>query len=189
VVKIGFICEGDTDKMVLESANFQDILTKFNLECVRVEDAGGNGNLLPQHIEKYRNSLQKFGATKIIILTDLDENACITFTKERLKSLPDEVVVISVKTLESWFLADSQVMSQLVGKDFNFEFPEIENTPFETIKRIFQEETSRGVGTKRILARRLLKYGFSIQNAANHPNCPSAKYFLTKLQSITNKEI
>ena len=184
MVKIGFICEGDTDKMVLESSDFQSILKNLNLECVRVEDAGGCGNLLPQHIEKFRNSLQKFGASKIIILTDLDENACITFTKERLKVLPEEIVVISVKTLESWFLADSKVISQLIGKDFNFEFPENENNPFETIKRIFQEETARGVGTKTILTRRVLKYGFSIQNAANHPNCPSAKYFLTKLQSI-----
>jgi hypothetical protein len=186
VVKIGFICEGDTDKMVLESSNFQAILRKMDLECIRVEDADGNGNLLPQHIEKYRNSLQNFGATKIIILTDLDENASITFTKERLKALPNDIIIISVKTLESWFLADSQVMSQLIGKEFNFEFPEIENNPFETIKHIFQKETTRGVGTKRILTRRVLKYGFSIQNAANHPNCPSAKYFLTKLQSIVN---
>jgi hypothetical protein len=186
VVKIGFICEGDTDKMVLESSNFQAILTRMNLESVRVEDADGGGNLLPQHIEKYRNSLHSFGATKIIILTDLDENTCITFTKERLKVLPDEIVIISVKTLESWFLADSQVMSQLIGKDFSFEFPENDNNPFETIKRIFQEATSRGVGTKRILTRRILKYGFSIQSAANHPNCPSAKYFLNHLQSIAN---
>jgi hypothetical protein len=186
VVKIGFICEGDTDKMVLESPDFQAILTKLNLECVRVEDADGNGNLLPQHIEKYRDSLQNFGASKIIILTDLDEYACITFTKERLKALPDEIVIISVKTLESWFLADSQVMSQLIGKDFNFEFPERENNPFEKIRSIFQEHTLRGVGTKRILTRRVLKYGFSIQNAANHPNCPSAKYFLTKLQQCAS---
>jgi hypothetical protein len=186
VVKIGLICEGDTDKMVLESTDFQDILTQFNLECVRVEDAVGNGNLLPQHIEKYRDSLQNFGASKIIILTDLDENACITFTKERLKALPDEIVIISVKTLESWFLADSQVMSKLIGKDFNCEFPEKESNPFRKIKSIFQEHTTRGVGTKTILTRRVLKYGFSIQNAANHPNCPSAKYFLTKLQSIVN---
>ena len=186
MVKIGFICEGDTDKMVLESSDFQAILRKLNLKCVRVEDADGNGNLLPQHIEKYRDSLQNFGASKIIILTDLDENTCITFTKERLNALPDEIVIISVKTLESWFLADSQVMSLLIGKDFTFEFPEIENNPFETIKRIFQAETARGVGTKRILTRRVLKYGFSIQNAANHPNCPSAKYFLTKLQSNIN---
>lgn len=172
--------------MVLESSNFQSLLSELSLDCVRVEDADGGGNLLPQHIDKYRSSLHGFGATKIIILTDLDENTCITFTKERLKALPDEIVIISVKTLESWFLADSKVMSQLIGKDFTFEFPENDNNPFDTIKRIFQEETSRGVGTKRILTRRVLKYGFSIQNAANHPNCPSAKYFLTKLQSIVN---
>ncbi len=150
MVKIGFICEGDTDKMVLESHNFQAILTQLNLECVRVEDADGSGNLLPHHIEKFRNSLRNFGASKIIILTDLDEDTSITFTKERLKALPNEIVIISVKTLESWFLADSQVMSQLIGKDFTFEFPEIENNPFEKIKSIFQEHTSRGVGTKRI---------------------------------------
>lgn len=92
MVKIGFICEGDTDKMVLESSDFQAILTNLNIKCVRVEDADGGGNLLPQHIEKYRNSLHSFGATKIIILTDLDENTCVTFTKERLKALPDEII-------------------------------------------------------------------------------------------------
>jgi hypothetical protein len=36
------------------------------------------------------------------------------------------------------------------------------------------------------LAKKMLEKDFSIQNAASHPNCPSAKYFLTKLQSIVN---
>ena len=32
----------------------------------------------------------------------------------------------------------------------------------------------------------MLKYGFTIENAANHPNCPSARYFLTKLQTLAS---
>ena len=57
---------------------------------------------------------------------------------------------------------------------------------FEKLRTLFLEKTKRGVGTKDILAARMLKYGFSLQRAAQHPNCHSAAYFLNKLHSLNH---
>lgn len=187
MVKIGFICEGRTDKLLLESKQFDELLAKLNLSKINVVFTGGAGNLLPKHIEIFRKTLIEAGAEKIFIVTDLDADKCITVTKQRLQALEAEQVIIAVRAIESWFLADSQTLSLLLKKPIEIDFPEHETNPFETLRTIFIEESTsgRGVGTKPILARRMIKYGFTIERAAAHPNCPSARYFLTKLKELT----
>ena len=189
VVNIGFICEGFTEALILESENFNRILEDYNLKNVGLVNVRGNGNLLPHRILQYKEFLFDEGASKIFILTDLDQDDCITKTKLRITESPNQIIIIAVKQIESWFLADNKTMSKILDEDFVFEFPENENTPIETIRKIHFEKFKRGIigkDEKIRLARKMLKNGFSIQNAANHPNCPSAKYFLTKLQSIVN---
>ncbi|AQG79037.1 hypothetical protein [Spirosoma montaniterrae] len=184
---MGFICEGDTERKIIESSAFQQFLIRNGIRCVGpVEDAKGNGNLLPHTIEEKRNKLFSAGASLIVILTDLDKDACITKTKQRIQDFSNQVVVVAVKEIEAWFLADSDVLTDLIGAPVYFDHPEKEEQPFETIKQIFLNKTGRGVGTKPMLARRMLKYGFSIEAAAKHPNCPSARYFLTKLQTLAS---
>ena len=46
MVKVGFICEGATEKIIVESVNFKNFLKENNLEFIRAIDANGNGNLL-----------------------------------------------------------------------------------------------------------------------------------------------
>lgn len=72
-----------------------------------------------------------------------------------------------------------------MATDIHIAYPENEDQPFETIRKLFVDKTGRGVGTKHILATRMIKYGFTIEQAAQHPNCPSAHYFLHKLQSLS----
>jgi hypothetical protein len=184
---VGFICEGQSDKILLESPQFGALLTSKGLRKVNVIFTQGAGNLLPQNIESFRSALKSNGAEVIFVLTDLDENLCITSTKDRLQALFEERVVVAVRAIESWFLADSQTLSILLNKQYHFERPEDEAQPFETLRSIFLNETQRGVGTKPILARRMIKYGFSLEAAAAHPNCPSARYFLDKLQKLTTE--
>ena len=187
MVKVGFICEGDTERKILESNTFQQMLTTFGISCVMpIEDAGGSGNLLPHNIEPIRTKLFSAGATQIIVLTDLDKDVCITRTKQRISELPNQIIIIAVKAIEAWFLADSGLLSQLIGDVIHINHPENEEQPFDVIRRLFLNKTGRGVGTKHILTTRLLKYGFSIERAAQHPNCPSANYFLTKLQTLAS---
>lgn len=51
MVRVGFIGEGKTEQIVLESAPFQEWLQQHGMERVgTVIDAGGAGNLLPDRI-------------------------------------------------------------------------------------------------------------------------------------------
>ena len=187
MVKVGFVCEGDVEKILIESINFQNFLRKLNIECVKpIINATGKDNLLPHRMAEHRENIISKGAEKIIIITDLDDNVCLTITKNRIQPNENEIVIISVKQIESWFLADSETMSNFCGQDFFFEFPENENIPYETIRKELFRITGRGYGrnAKLRFADKFIRSSFSIENAAKHPNCPSAKYFINKLRNL-----
>jgi len=192
MVKIGFICEGQTEQIFLLSDRFKELLVSLNLESLPVIDAGGSGNLLPHNISGYIERLEKQGAKAIFILTDLDEDICITKTKERIQARPQDVVVIAVKKIESWFLACSPAIRRLLGKPgFFFDFPENEANPFETINQLLIQHLGRGIGKKTAgkikLVIRMISEGFTLSDAAAHINCPSAKYLLKKLNEVALK--
>lgn len=189
MVKVGFICEGDVEKIFVASEKFQELLIKQNLLCVHpIINAAGKDNLLPHRIVEHRENLKRNGAEVILILTDLDDNQCFARTKERIKAKENEIVVISVKQIESWLLADSETMSFFCKQNFFYEFPEEDSVPFETIRAELFRITGRGYGrnAKLRFAKVFIDAGFSIENAAKHPNCPSANYFLSKLMKINN---
>jgi len=49
----------------------------------------------------------------------------------------------------------------------------------------FFNHTGKGLSKRRNLhAKYLINEGFSIENVAKHPNCPSAKYFLKKFSEL-----
>jgi Domain of unknown function (DUF4276) len=190
MVKIGFIVEGATEKIILDSTAFRSFLTKHQIDFVpNVIDAVGNGNLLPKNVGPFISRLTDQGATIIFVLTDLDEDQCITLTKQRLELPPDHFAIVSVKQIESWFLADSEAMSRFLNTpNFLFDNPESLNNPFTEIEKLRLEKMGRGLKHKKVLANQLVyKFNFSIETAANHPNCPSAKYFLTKLLEVANR--
>lgn len=188
MVKIGFICEGKTEKNIIESDRFQQWLSLNGFECsLPVIDAKGNGNLLPHKIEALRQELLDRHVQKIIILTDLDIDSCITLTKQRITEREDQLIIVAVKQIEAWFLSDTPTLQSLFGDStFVFDYPELETNPFVKLQQLLLTKTNRGVGSKSILVSRMLKYGFTIENAAQHPNCPSATYFLTKLQTLAS---
>ncbi|MCX8489818.1 MAG: hypothetical protein ORN54_01990 [Cyclobacteriaceae bacterium] len=190
MVKLGFIGEGAVEKIILESAIFQQYLSSLEIDFVKeVVDATGNGNLLPKNIERYTQILKDKGATNIIILTDLDKDQCVTLTKNRIDPSSDYVVVVTIKEVEAWFLADNQAMKDLLSdQDFMIENPEIIENPFQEIRRLRVVKIGRGIPTKVILANQMTsRYGFSVIRAAEHPNCDSAKYLLKSLQKLAGK--
>lgn len=188
---IGFICEGESDKLLFESEGLKNLLTRFNLQTVLVIDASGNGNFLPKHMSNHLQQMRDLQADFIIVVTDLDDDACITHTKARINPenyLSDTMYIsISVKAMEAWFLADSKTLTSIFKQKYFYEFPEVTpDNPFDTLKDEFITYTNRGVGNSKVLlTKRMLKNGFSIANAAQHPNCPSAKYFLRQLEAIS----
>ncbi len=191
MVKVGFICEGDTEAILLSSDNFQLYLSSINLRAVNVINACGSGNLLPHNIKGYIEGLEKSGAEVILILTDLDENICITETKNRIKARLQDIVIVAVKKIEAWFLANGTTMQFLLN-DANFSFaqPELEVNPFRTINDLLVEKTGRGIGSRSSgkikLVTKLIDLGFDLSASATHPNCSSATYFINKLIQIGN---
>ena len=187
MVNIGFICEGDTEVKIMELRAFQQLLIECRLQCIfPIEDADGNGNLLPHKLMERRSVLEQAGTHAIFVLTDLDQDVSIKDTRMRIGEYENQHIISAVRQAEARFLADSATLSRLLDSHFYVEHPEKETNPFEQIRNLFLQRTGRGVGTKPMLARRMLKYGFTIENAARHPNCPSANYFLTKLQTLAS---
>jgi Domain of unknown function (DUF4276) len=189
MVKLGFIGEGAVDKMILESLIFREYLNSIGIDFIKdVVDATGNGNLILRNIEKHAQILKDKGATVILILTDLDEVKCITLTKERVNPSSDYIVVVIIKEVEAWFLADEKAMRIFLKEDtYAIQNPEIIENPFDKIRELRVAKTGRGIGTKIRLAKQMINNsGFSILRAAEHPNCKSAKYFIQKLKSLAS---
>ncbi len=151
----------------------------------------GSGNLLPHNIGTILQQLEKQGAEKIVILTDLDKEICITKKKARINARPQDIVVVAVKQIEACFLAATPSMRQLLQDDqFYFEQPEKEDNPFEVVRKLKLSCTGRGIsngtGGKINLVQILLGLGYSIQQSESHANANSAYYFLQKLRTLGN---
>ncbi len=188
MVKIGFLVEGASEKRVLDSIAFRQFLKGENIDYVSdIVDAKGGGQILPRNRDKHVSRLKGKGATHIIILTDKENDPCFTSVKNRVKPQENEFVLISAKALEAWFLADSDTITAILRKPFKYPAPEnTEGKPFDTIKNEFSKN-GKDFDTKLILADRMIRNGFTIEKAASHSNCPSAKYFLKKIKSITSE--
>lgn len=195
MVTVGFVVEGASDERLVNSDSFKNLLeSNYGLEIVKVISADGNSNMCSRLIGTYIDLLKKqANPDRIIVLADLDPEKCapcITKRKEIIGNQHIDLVVIARKAMESWFLADTIAM-QLWTKDQDFyeEYPEkTAQMPWDRLKEIALEKTGRGAGKCKInFARKFIKnHQFDIRRAAEHPNCPSAKYFVEKLNSLTN---
>lgn len=189
MVKVGFIVEGSYEKIIIESEAFKNFLHRNGFELVEpVVDAKGAGNLLPRNIEPFIGVLEANGAERLYILTDSD-GLPVEDVKERINHAKITAYFIAVKAIEAWFLADTQAMRKFLdirdftGEDFPEETPEL---PWERIKEIVEETGSvkrRGKNKVAFARKMITDWGFSIENAATHPNCPSAKCVVAHFQS------
>lgn len=193
MVKIGFVVEGDCEKLLLESPHFQIWAEKHKIEvCYPIINAGGGGNLCPQQLDKFvADCKSQANPEKIVVLTDLECAPCVTATKQRIGSNGIDQICVAKKALESWFLADTQALQIWLGiKDIKEANPELEGEtekmPWQYLKDLSQQYNARGPESNKVIftKRMLFKYGFSLENAASHPNCSSAAYFLSKLKGL-----
>jgi hypothetical protein len=189
MVQVGIICEGDTELILFESDRFKAYLNGMGINLVRVINAEGSGNLLPHNIGGYLRILQDEGAEHILIVTDLDTDACVTLTKNRISAPAAHIVVIARKQIEAWYLADTPAIRLLLNDPaFEFKNPEDPPVPFQTINQLLIRHRGYGIGNhsagKIKLAKWMLKYGWTLTSAAEHANCSSAKYLVQKLQGL-----
>jgi hypothetical protein len=189
VVKVGFIVEGASEKIILKANEFQAYLRSKSIERVGdVIDMNGKGNLKSssQRMNAQVQLLRDEGANWIIVLRDMDNAGSFSIVKGEVYQALDTEVCIAVQELEAWFLADSKALSILFQSDFSYDSPETITKPFDLLATLRKQYTGRGISDKKVFARTMLGCGFTIENAAQHPNCLSAHYFLTKLQTLAS---
>ena len=186
MVRLGILCEGESEIYILKSELFQNILAQYSIELVEIRPVGSKNQYWEDRIESHIAILEDRGIDHIIIMVDLDKDSCITFTKSEIKTGGKHHIVVSVKEFENWYLADHEALSRLVNKEVAvIQLPEEEEEP---VRKITQLNNGRGFGgSKPRIAMNMIRCGFSLENAAQHPNCPSATYFLNKLQQLATE--
>jgi hypothetical protein len=194
VVTVGFVVEGASDKKLVESHSFREWLKQeCQLQVIdHVVDVEGNGNLCSRNIALYVNLFRKqHNPDKVVVLADLDPEKCapcITKRKEIIGNDNVDLVIIARKAMESWFLADTEAMKNWTKRGSFFEeHPEqTPSMPWDRLKEIGLETIGRGIGRNKIFVadKFINHHGFSVQRAAQHPDCPSAKYFVEKLKLL-----
>jgi len=186
MVNIGFICEGKSECLLINSEKFRNFLVKIGLNLVaKPIDAKGGGNLLPHNIKCFNRKLVTKGAEIIIILADLETDPCIEKTKLRIQ--PEEnlhQLIIARKKIESWFLSDDKRMLELTKNKY-YGNTEILEKPDEVLKELLlKTKKYRALGHSDI-AEIIIgnnDNGFDIQNC----ECESASYFIRKLIQIAD---
>jgi hypothetical protein len=181
MVKLGIICEGESEGIIFNTPQFKEWLASLNVEFVGFAETGSKTQYQTDLLPKHRKILLDKGAERIIALLDLDKDACITLTKQSIPQFDDQIVVVAVKEFENWYLADSEAMTTFVGKPITVKEPESYNEPLDEVIKLYGK---RYYKSKPKLAKSMKRCGFTIQRAAEHPNCASARYFLTKLQAL-----
>ncbi len=187
MVKVAFIVEGKCEQIFIDFLFKNNWFSDRNIQKVGPTiDAKGGGNLCPRNMGLFVSQAKTHNPDKIFILTDLECEPCVEKTKERLGNCNECTIVLAKKALESWFLADNEIVKFLTNSNLNsYEFPEnTSKMPYDELKEILLKHTQRGTGSKVMFARRVLQNGFDIERAAAHPNCLSAKYFIDKITTI-----
>lgn len=190
VKKVGFIVEGGTEKILIDSEAFSSWLATMNLELIQpVVDAKGAGNLLPNNIGDMISRLKKGDADYIFILTDLEKARSIQDVKDRLAHTEVEDCFVTVLAIESWFLACTKALRNWLPCEITYvDEPESKalDKPFERIKTLKLEKSDgkRGCSNKKILARQMLRHGFSFEHVLEHPDCSSMKYMEKVLKNL-----
>ncbi|MCD4729894.1 MAG: DUF4276 family protein [Bacteroidales bacterium] len=191
--KVGFIVEDKPYQKFIESENFIELLSNLNVELTGVHKSpNGRDCFFSENgdIQSFVKILKDKETDYIFILIDKEDDPCISFSKGRIHVYEQniQINIIAVKAIESWFLADSETLSCIFNvNNYQYNDPEgMTEKPFEILKSEFiKNREGRGISKKRNLhATKMINNGFSLENAAKHPNCPSAKYFLQKLSQL-----
>lgn len=184
MVRLGILCEGESETYILKSDLFQNWLQENDIDLVEIRIVKSKNQYWEDRLESHISILQDLDVDQILIMVDLDEDACITETKNKIVVGENQHIVVSVKEFENWYLADNVAVSKLIGRSVKIDYPEND----DAVGTIIQLNNGRGFGgSKPRLAMKMRNNGFSIQNAAKHPNCSSATYFLSKLEQIAKK--
>lgn len=182
MVKVSFIVEGDTEKIIVESPAFAAWAEAQGIEiCSPVINAKGGGNLLPQNMAQIVMQARRASPDHIVILTDLEDAPSGAAVRGRIGTEHTDLIFIAVKAIEAWFLADTLALRSWLGLDDAFEVlpEETPGMPWDRLKSLAQEKGVRGPGSNKpgFAKKMCMHHGFTVAGSASHPACPSARQF------------
>lgn len=199
-MKVGFLVEGDTEKVIVQSDAFQALCQSLGIEVIRSvfpphkKERGKDIFKNRETMTAFINILADMGASVVFCMRDQEDLPCITSAKNEIANdSPTLKKIIVVRKIEAWFLADLPILRQYFGETVTEQFPEVMFPerllqPDEKLKEIsMATRNGRGIGDKLLFAKSLVRNGFSLTRAAQHPHCPSATYFLNKLMQLDPK--
>ncbi len=182
MVKIGFIYDGETEQVILNSKMFKDFLGKYNFELAGMRKYVGGKIARDTNMLIKRNN-----AEKVIIIKDLeqlaDKESVLKELKKKEKISNNNSLVIVKRMIEAWFLADNETMGRILRNKIKpFNNPENEINPHRTL----QNKLGRGYQDlgKPAIANLFITNGFTIENAAKHSQCHSAKEFIKTIEEL-----
>lgn len=195
MVTVGFVVEGESETLLVRSEVFRQWLREdCKLEVVDpVIDAAGSGNMCSRNIgDLVENLRAEANPDKVVVLADLDPETCapcVQARKEIIGSQGIDLVAIARKAMESWFLADTEAMRRWLGDDtFCEAAPEtLAGMPWDRLKEL-RDKRGRGPGRERLVFTRkfIRHHRFDVRRAAQHTQCPSARYFVNRLCALGN---
>lgn len=197
VERVGFIYDGETEEVIIKSEMFDNYLTSIGLRSV------GKLKYKSKKIAAYSNILNKKGAEKVIIITDMEQSPCFSevFEKYHDENLEEyHKIIVAKRMCEAWLLADTDTLKGIlrIGRHQAFNennHPEAETDPHHKINELLSRHANRTGNKKKavkftskpLLAKKFLNNGFTIEAAVAHPQCISVKYFDRYLRSLRDE--
>lgn len=108
--------------------------------------------------------------------------------KKTIGSKDIDLVLIAKKALESWFLADTEAMRRWLGDDTFCEIAPETRTgmPWDRLKELGHKKRIKPKSKVAFSRQFIHDHGFDVRRAAQHANCPSARYFVERLCALGN---
>jgi len=137
-----------------------------NYQLAKIIPTGGRTRLI-KDAKRHLKILRKLQCEKIIYFIDQHSDPCIPYTLSRLQVIGDQgdvLILVVVRELENWFLADSEAIKKVTGKNFNQHTDDIRNAK-GIIKELFRKRKFEVISEIEIV-NRMIPY-FSFERAAN----------------------
>jgi len=188
MVKVAFIGGGESESIFLKNLRIKEELKSLGIEIVKVLNARGENNLDASNISPLVEECRLYSPDVVIVLADVENDPCFTIAKRRIGEQPDKIL-LARKAFEAWLLADTAAMRKKFGAAYSYPNPENTPTlPWEEIKRVSKLHNKNPPSSKPAFTREMVdRHGFSLLSASKHPYCPSAKYFVDTVRSLSRK--
>ena len=115
-MRISFIVEGDSDKIILDGQ--RNWFSSLGLE-LDIVPTYGKQSMIKSAMKHYRIALAQ-GYSNIVFLPDQNGDTCALVTREKIDmdSKDRAITIVMKRELEAWILADGQCIRNSIGVNY-----------------------------------------------------------------------